>query len=125
VQATGAVSESRQAKLVVSFRAPDNGQAFERYFQTALWPQLAALPGVLASERHDIFDVAGQRLAQPYLQIVLTFANRTALDQALHSEAGLRAGRTLADLPEGAVHVHVAEVSPLEASSNSPSSGLP
>jgi hypothetical protein len=123
VHADHTVSTNRQqARLVISFRAPDDPPTFERYLETVLWPQLASIPGWLTAERQDAFDAAGRRISQPYVEIILTFPDRATLEESLRSDAGVRAGRTLSDLPEGAVRVRVAEARPLPRSSTSSAS---
>lgn len=97
----------QEERLVLAFRAPDDPEAFERYWETQLWPQLRRLPGWVRAERWEVLDTAGRRMAQPYMEVVLAFPDAATLSAALASPEGTAAGRMLSELPEGALRVRV------------------
>jgi uncharacterized protein (TIGR02118 family) len=99
-----------EVRLVVSFRHPDDPDAFERHLDSVLLPQLRAMPGWQRMERLRVFDAAEAPGQNPYLQLVFAFENRPSLREALRSAEGQRAGRALQDLPSGAVAVYIADV---------------
>lgn len=94
-------------KLVLIFQPPEDGAAFQQGWQTFL--RLSeAMPG-LRKETVSHIDAAIQGGQGIYMIHNLFFDSRAALEAALQSEAGQRAGAHLQAFTDGRVHILLAE----------------
>lgn len=101
-------------KLVVTYLAPDDAQAFSDYYETHHLPLVRNLPGLLRS-RFGYPEVIGGGDGAPFCIFEAEFESKENLFIALRSEAGKELAADIKNYsPKGATILHYAvnEVAP-------------
>ena len=97
-------------KAVVLYGAPDDPDAFERYYAETHTPLAKAIPGLKRFEAARGFATADGS-APPYQRIAeLTFDDMDALQAGFGSDEGQAAANDLANFATGGVTIFFADI---------------
>lgn len=96
-------------KLMLLFERPENTAEFERRWSEEFVPQAERMPGLRRISVSRVTGRVEKTESGLYLVHEFYFDDRAALEQAMASEAGQQAGRTLVSLAGESVQLLFAE----------------